>query len=365
MQRILNHLEQLVSIYPCTSDQTSVKKALEYCQAVLAKSGQFSNIELHTSSNFHSLTAATNGTKKPKLLLQAHIDVVPCSKTPVLTHDKISKTVTGRGVYDMLFATACYLAFIEANAEDLKTLDIGLMLTGDEEIGGFNGVEYLLDRGYGAEICFLPDAGEGFGDLSIAAKGIYNFDIRVYGKAHHGSRPWEGDGAANKLVYMMHELLDAFDESNHENSTMTITQMECGDCHNRGPDTANAHLDIRYKDLEDFQRIEKVVHKLCQKYDAEAHSVIVADSLNLDPGHSLIQDFLDIYEKHTSKPITLSKAHGGSDARFFAARDIPVILMRPDGSGAHGDDETLSVPSLERFYGLLEDYILRTAVTTP
>ena len=41
------------------------------------------------------------------------------------------------------------------------------MLTGDEELGGFNGVGYLVEEGYLAEVCILPDAGEGFGDLSI------------------------------------------------------------------------------------------------------------------------------------------------------------------------------------------------------
>lgn len=365
MRRILDHLQELVAIYPCTKDQADVKNALEYCQRVLEATDKFPDIQLHTDADYHSLTASTTGTKKPKLLLQAHIDVVPCNQPPTLTVDKTSQTLTGRGVYDMLYATACYLAFIEEHAGELDQLDFGLMLTGDEEIGGFHGVEYLLKQGYGAEISFLPDAGEGFGDLSIAAKGVYNFDLVVKGRSHHGSRPWEGDGAGNKLIYLVHELLDAFDESDHHNSTMTVTRMECGDCNNRGPDTALAHLDIRYKDLDDFQRIEKVLATLCDTYDAEVHSLVTADNVALDTSHPHIQEFIELYEKHHGKPVTQSKAHGGSDARFFAALGIPVILIRPDGFGAHGDDETLSLPSLEKFYHLLEDYILQTTKINP
>lgn len=362
-KRLLHHLKKLVAIYPHTPDQPAVLKALNYCRAILDASGGFPVVDMHTSHGFHSLTAATSSSKKPKLLLQAHVDVVPASEPSELNPSSKTGMVTGRGVYDMLFATAAYLTFVEEHQADLLQLDIGIMLTGDEELGGFHGVEYLLEQGYGAEICFLPDAGDDFGDLSISAKGIYNFDLVAIGRAHHGSRPWEGDGAANKLIHILHQLLHEFDDSDHGNSTMTVTGLNCGDATNKGPNRATAHLDIRYKDAADFQRIEKLIARLCAKHGAETKNVLLVDNLALDVDNPHLHDFIELYEKHAGQPITLSKAHGNSDARFFAARGIPVIMLRPDGSGAHSDHESLSLPSLEKFYLLLEDYILQSAKT--
>ncbi len=360
-QRILHHLKKLVAIHPQSQDQAAVLKLLRYVKAAVDSTGGFGDLTIHDNSGFYSLTASTQGTKRPKLLLEGHIDVVPaCAKSQCELYVS-GDTIAGRGVYDMLFATACYLAFIEVHAAELTGLDIGLMLTGDEEIGGFQGVEYLVDQGYGGEVCVLPDAGKGFGDLSIAAKGVYNFDLVAHGKAHHGSRPWEGDGAANKLVRMLHELMQTFDDSTHDNSTLTITGLNCGHATNQGPAEAAAHLDIRYKDAKDFKRIKQIVADLCAKYDAEIQNLMQADNWVLDTKDPAIKDFIKLYEKHAGQAVTLSKAHGGSDARFFSSKGIPVIMVRPDGAGAHADPETLSLSSLDKFYDLIEAYILTTA----
>lgn len=362
-QPLNHHLAQLVNFYPKTSDQTAVRKALEYCQARLQNSGGFEAVKLHKKDGFYSLTASTKNTKRPKLLLQGHIDVVDCcGELPAFGIE--GDTITGRGVYDMLFGIACYLTFVEAHAAELPELDLGLMITGDEEIGGAHGTGYLVEQGYGCEVCFLPDAGHDFGGLSVAAKGVYNFDLVVHGKAHHGSRPWEGDGAANKLICLLKQLLDAFDDSDPYNSTLTITGLDCGGPTNQGPNRAAAHLDIRYKDRADFERLEALIIRLCQESDAEIQDVMFADNIVVDPDNSYIREFLKLYEQHAGRPITLGKAHGGSDARYFTSRGIPVIMLRPDGSGAHSDRETLSLSSLQKFYALMEDYILITAKAT-
>ena len=108
----------------------------------------------------------------------------------------------------------------------------------------------------------MPDAGNGFGDLNIAAKGIYNFDLVVHGKAHHGSRPWEGDGAANKLVFLLSELINYISSQDHEASTITVTKLSGGDADNRGPSEAGAHIDIRFATKEDLVRIKTFLDRL-------------------------------------------------------------------------------------------------------
>ncbi len=50
--------------------------------------------------------------------------------------------------------------------------DVGLMLTGDEEIGGFDSTGYLLDQGYGADIVILPDGGQTIHEIVLKEKGL-------------------------------------------------------------------------------------------------------------------------------------------------------------------------------------------------
>lgn len=357
-EKLLMHLENLVGFNPKTHDQIAVKKLLDYCTEVIEKSGHFLDIQRHTEKGFHSLTASTRGTKTPTVLLQAHIDVVPAPES--LQYRVIGDEIVGRGVYDMLFAAAFYLTFIEEHKDELNKYDIGIMLTGDEEIGGFNGVEFLLNTGYGAEVCVLPDAGMGDGDLTIAAKGVYGFDLIAHGIAHHSARPWEGDGAGNKLIHMLHEVIGEFDMSERSNSTVTISRLSGGDADNKGPSEVAAHVDIRYKDQSDLKRIRDVVDEICKNYGGSIDKIDYGADYQTGT-NKYTDELAKIYKKHSGKEMTYSKAHGSSDARFFSERGIPVIMMRPMGKGAHSDYESISISSLGKFYILLEEFTLKTA----
>lgn len=360
MEQILAHIDSLVGFYPATNQQEHVAGLIEYCLGILKQSRGFEDASKITNGGVNSLYASSQGTNRPKVLLQAHIDVVPAG-IELRTMQIANNRLIGRGVFDMLYATACYLTFVERHQEDIPLLDFGIMLTGDEEIGGMHGANYLVELGHGTDICVLPDAGLGFGDLNAAAKGVYNFKLVVNGKAHHGARPWEGDGAANKLVRLLSDLLKEFDSSSRDNSTLTVAMLSAGDADNKGPAQASARLDIRYSDKEDLARIKHAVERLLKKYNAHIEDLQLASDYQLNVQNPLVRQFIELYETHAGKPVSFSKAHGSSDARFFAARDIPVIMLRPKGGGGHGDEEWISINEIEKFYKLLEDYIMKAA----
>lgn len=354
---IAKRLEQLVAFYPQTALQENVQALRDFAGRQLEELGfVVTPLEYH---GVHSLYAHPKGSKHSRLLLQAHIDVVPAENQPYMADGDVLK---GRGVYDMLYATACYLELLHEIRGMVPELDLGIMLSGDEEFGGFNGVKPFLGAGYTADVCLLPDAGEGFGSLNVAAKGVYGVKLRVHGSAHHGSRPWEGDGAAAKLVHFLARAEKLFDGSDKHNSTMTIARLQAGDAPNRGPATADCTLDIRYSDKTDLQRIQKELKRLCRQYDAEILEVEEGDDYKLDLDNAYVAEFLELYKQAAGKQISFHKAHGSSDARFFAAKDIPVIMCRPDGGGAHGDDEWISAAGIQQFYELLKAYVLQVAV---
>lgn len=350
------YLQKLVEFYPVSSRQQNVAQLTSYLEDHFKKTG------LHTTSlsyeGVNSLYCSTSTTKQSKLLLQAHIDVVPGESQVFQNRED---KYFGRGVYDMLFATACYMRLCDELGDTLNNMNLALMFSGDEELGGFNGVKKMLEAGYSTQVCVLPDAGKGMGTLNVAAKGIYNCTVRIHGQSHHGSRPWEGDGAAIKLAKFLVELDDLFDTSDQNNSTVTVAKLIAGDADNQGPAFADVILDIRYSDKQDLAKIKTKLHSLLKRYQGEVILLVEGNDYQLNTNNEFVKEFINLYEKEHGSSIEFVKAHGSSDARFFAERDIPVIMLRPDGGGAHGDNEWISAESIEKFYRLLKKYVLKIA----
>ncbi len=350
------YIEQLVNFYPVSSNQSSVRELLEYNKSIFDEAGLYTH--LYEEQGVYNLYAAPKETKHVRVLLQSHVDVVPAEDQPFKVTDG---RYYGRGTFDMLFAAASYLKFVTDNKEKLQDLDFGIFLSGDEEVSGAHGVKHFLDEGYTAEICILPDAGTKLGVLNIAAKGIYNIRIRISGQSHHGSRPWEGDGAAGKLIQFLAEAQQLFDHSDQENTTMTISTLSAGHADNQGPKEAEATLDIRYKDKADLQSIKDSLSELLTTYNGEVVKELHGDDYQLDMSDPHVTSFIAMYEQQMGKSIETMKAPGSSDARFFSAKNIPVIMLRPEGHGAHGDNEWISINETEKFYQLLSEYILKAA----
>ena len=340
---------------PVTSDQQAVKQLLEYVAEHFAQLGY--TTEMRICNGVHNMYISPAGDKHSKILLQGHVDVVPGGQPFAMLGDKYY----GRGTYDMLFAVAAYMKLASELKEQNQSCDIAIMLTGDEEIGGYNGVHTLLHEGYTTDVCILPDAGDGWGSLNVSAKGLYVPTVRINGQAHHGSRPWEGDGAAIKLIHFLNEAETLFDLSDKNNSMLTVSILRAGEVYNQGPAKAEATLDIRYKDKADLSRIESGIEHLLKKYNGEIISKIEGNDYQLATDTPAVQSFISIYEKHVGEPIKFDKAHASSDARFFADSNIPVIAVRPDGGEIHSDHEWISIPGYQKFYELLKDYVVTTA----
>lgn len=353
---MIDELHTLMNFFPVSHNQQAVAALLDLVEARLKQRGLV--VERFEHGGIQNLYASTRGQKHSKVMLQSHVDVVPGGEMFRREGDRIY----GRGCYDMLFAVVSFLNIID-NLETPASYDISILLTGDEEIGGVGGVQAALDEdGFTTEVCVLPDAGDGFGTMSIAAKGMYDFEARAVGRSHHGSRPWEGDNAAHKLIAFLTELQAAFDNTDQDASTITISQLQAGsEALNQGPAEATAGVDIRYVDDAERTRIVRILTALAKKYDVDITDKDFKRSFSVDIDDEIVKQFMDIYQDEFGSPIELTKAPGASDACYFDAKSMPVIMCRPDGGNAHSDTEWLSIASWKKFQDVLESYVLRVA----
>jgi succinyl-diaminopimelate desuccinylase len=143
---VVGILGRLIS-FPTVSGPTEEMSAcFDYVESILSEHGM--HVQRHNSNGFPSLIATSRDTTCPKVLLQAHLDVVPADPTFYSLQEKGGK-LYGRGSFDMKFAAACYIALVRSLGATLQDYSFGIMFTSDEEIGGKNGVNYLLNNGYG------------------------------------------------------------------------------------------------------------------------------------------------------------------------------------------------------------------------
>lgn len=353
-------LEDLVNFPTVASNVKAQNDCLDYAQSRLENTGL--HTMRYTSKGVPSLVAGSQPGKQPKLLLQAHLDVVPANPT-LFRLQKQNGRLIGRGAYDMKFAAACFLAAAKALSERNKDLDYAIMLTCDEEVGGRNGVKYLLEQaGYSGDICLLPDGGDDWA-IEETAKGAWFVQVRASGVSAHGSRPWEGDNAAHKLMDFMQAARQSFQSTTPAEQTVVISQLRASDTFNQVPGQAVGMLDVRFPNRVAHQIIASELVRLADVHEVTLTSYDFSNTSELNVNLPQVKTWKQIVRQATGRrQIKHCLSHGSSDARYFTAVGIPTIVTRPKGGCAHGSEEWIDEDDLYAFYDCIVEFIQQVAL---
>lgn len=348
-------LEKLITFKTLSSDHAENNRALTWI--VNEVKGLPVHINKYDSNGFPSLTITTKETTKPVIWLQAHLDVVSGSEdtfSPKIINGKLY----GRGAFDMKYAIACYIKLFQEINRNLTKYNLGIMITTDEEVGGENGVKFLLGQGLGSKVCFLPDGGQNW-EIQKAAKGVLHMSIKSYGKSVHGSRVWEGENAIENLLACLDKLRSGFPgepcgTKDHFHNTLNIGKMEGGKAANQVADFAEALIDIRYTPDTKKENLLNLIKDATRNFPKiTVQEIVSGSSYKIDTENPYVKTFLEIMSKKLNLKPKFIISHGSSDARFFAEKNIPTILTRPTGGGHHSENEWIGLADLERFYKVL------------
>ena len=360
-ETITQHLERLISLRTLSDDRQANLEALDWVEAQLEHLPLI--IKRHERSGHPSLIAATTAVENPlspRLWLAAHIDVVP-GDASLFTARVTDGKLFGRGAYDMKYAIALFITLLQEYGQALADMDIGLMITSDEEVAGKDGVGWLVEQGYAGQAVILPECGESW-TLESGAKGITWWDITSQGKHGHASRPWEGSNAITTLTRFIHDVEAALPQEpcsdiDHLHNTINVGLISGGVVANQIPDTATARLDIRLAPDTSSADIRNLLERTSNKYPG----ISVAQSLAIEP-YTIPYDeptqlFSSIVEDAIGHKPRRKISHGISDSRYFAERSIPVICMPPTGGGQHSAQEWVDIDSLGSYYDILRSFI--------
>lgn len=352
--RLETTLAKLIAIPSVTENTAACSDIIDFVRQELAPLG------LHITASSPDAPrpwffATTRDTLEPSILLAAHLDVVPGSDAAFTMRKEDGKLI-GRGTYDMKLAAACYLEFVKAHANDLHQMDIGLLFTTDEEIGG-DSMNDILATGLRPGVVFIPDGG-GDWHIEARAKGFFGMKLQAIGKAAHGSRPWEGDNALHRIMDVTQILRNEYPFEGPDGTTVSITSVTGGNAVNQIADTASALLDVRSFDAAALKNFELRVFELAAAHSITATINQSGSPVIFDKQHPSVRAFLKVLEELRGEPARYVDSYGGSDARYFALYGIPSIIIEPYGGGRHAEDEWLLASDLGEYYRLIETWLL-------
>lgn len=362
MKTIKDIFADLVAFPTVSDNHAANREALDYIENFLSTRGL--HVRRFEWGGHESLVATTKQTLSPRIILGAHLDVVPAPPRLFKLEERDGKFY-GRGTCDMKFAIAAYLQLVDDIEAELHEYDFGVMITTDEEVGGRNGVKALLEKAhYRTEVCLLPDGGDNWA-LEREAKGLLWVIATASGVSAHGSRPWEGASAIEKMLNFLRAVqYDLFTEQGDNTSTCNIGTIQGGNAVNQVADVCSADLDIRPVNREEQTQIMSHLDKLSKQYDIGLEYRLNDSPINIDLTNPYVIAYVQSVEKTLGRPIEFMKSNGGSDARYFAGYDIPTLVGYPTGGGRHSNEEWLDVKSFYQFNDILHDFVRQTARVT-
>jgi succinyl-diaminopimelate desuccinylase len=356
-------LQKLMKFETTSNNSSELTKCANFIMKFF--SGKNFVVRKHVNNGKISIVVLFEKTKSPEIFLNAHFDVVPAEKSMFKPKVK-SGRLYGRGSLDCKAQVAVLMLLMKelSTIPKSKRPSVGLMFSGDEETGGMNGVNSLLNKeGYKCKFAIVADGGKNF-NIVTRHKAILHVKLKAEGKASHGSRPWQGDNAADKAIAAYEDIRKLFPSAEQLGkrkdkwvSTINLGSMKSGDVVNRVPDSAEMHLDIRC--ATNPEAIRKKVRKAANKHKGVSLEVGVASKIfNTANNNSYVKELKSVVESVTKKKVDFLSEHGSTDARFFSAKNIPVAIVWSIGEDIHANNEYVEIESLGKLYQIFKTFTL-------
>jgi glutamate carboxypeptidase len=294
------------------------------------------------------------GAGKARILVIAHMDTVfgpgtvaarPYTVDGNLAHGPGVADEKG-GVVEGLYALKL---LHDAGFHDFAQITF-LIETSEER--GSPGTKKLIQKllaGSDAELNLEP--GDPPDVITVWRKGSATFHIDVKGKAAHaGVNPQDGRNAAVELI---HQLL-ALEPLPHSGSgvTVNVTVIRAGERANIIPDAASAQVNVRVRNIADFNRIQAILEKNAQHMTVAGTTVSVSREaafppLPDNPGTMALAARAQAIYSGIGRKLETGGNGGASESALAAEGGVPALDgLGPVGGGFHSDREYLDLNSV-------------------
>jgi len=356
MEEIVRLTADLIRFQTTRSRPQEIHRCADFIEEYL-KRHKIAYRRLHHGTTPSLLVTPQEG-RAPVLLL-SHFDVVE-GADELFRPVEQDGNLYGRGALDDKYAVALSLVLLKNCLERLrekgmsqKDLPFGILLTGDEEVGGSDGAYRGLSM-VDTEFCIVLDGGS-VNEIITHEKGVLFLKLVSHGRSAHGSRPWLGENAAEKLIRDYLRLKTFFKQTDHEiwYRTITLSGLHAGGSINQVPDYAEATLDIRFTEQDNA---ELLLAEMRGVIDGQIE-VLLNEPMFIAGSSKYLDLLLEIAPEAST-----CVEHGSSDARYLSLYHIHGIVWGAEGDDSHhSPTEHVTISSIELLYERLFRFVTRIA----
>ncbi|MFC0225473.1 M20 family metallopeptidase [Serratia aquatilis] len=274
------------------------------------------------------------------VLLIGHMDTVfppgTAAERPMSSDDT---RLYGPGSADMKSGLLNILWAIRAlDSKDAARLSIAVAMNPDEETGSVHSHKWLGEYAKKSRCVLVAEAARADGSLVKARKGMARYCIDFHGRAAHaGNAPEKGRSAITELanwVLAINKLGNP-----QLGTTLNVGVISGGDAANIVADKAQAIVDVRFWNNDEYDRIGKAVQEMTKtayvadvttKVTEMAHTPAMSPTAETE----MLMALVERCGQEEGIAINWQAVGGGSDANHTAALGIPSL----DGFGPIGAD---------------------------
>lgn len=352
--KVIDVAQKLMKFRTETGNIPEIKKCLEYAKGLFAgldvKGGIFEYPEISPV-----LFLSNVETDNFDVLCLGHLDVVPAADEMFEPYVKDGK-LHGRGSLDMKSFAAVALNSLEHVLKEKLPLKFGVILSTDEEKGSKSTHAFMeAHPNLQAKIVLDNDVGGDILKIVSKCKNPVFVKIIAEGKAAHGSTPWEGEDANERLMETLSNIRKIYPYYSKGGNipqdkwidTVHVALVNGGQVSNVISNYAEALLDFRLTENSTVENLEKNLKK-CLVEGVSYKIVSESTPVVMDENNPYILDYKQFAEQIIGKPLEFEHIGGATDSRAFAVRGSVVIMHSGTGEGMHAEGEYVETASVEQ-----------------
>jgi len=351
---LIKTIEELVKIRTETGNISEINRCMEYCKNIFANTDALVDIcQFEKASPV--LFIRNKDVKNFDVVILGHLDVVPADKSMFFPQIKNGK-MYGRGTLDMKsFAAVAFNSMLHVLRNKLN-INFGIILSSDEEKGSASTHAFMeANPEISAKIVLDNDVGGDIQKIITKCKNPVFVKIIAEGLEAHGSTPWEGIDANEKLMITCANIRKIYPYYSKElplpenkwQDTVHFATINGGQVSNIISNHAEALCDFRLTETSSVNdlciNLDKCMEKgVTYKIVSESTPVVMSES------NPYILDYKTFAEEILGKPIEFMQIGGATDSRAFAVKGSTVIMHSGTGEGMHASNEYVDIESVKK-----------------
>ena len=365
---LIKVIEDLIKFRTETGNAQEIEKCLAYVEKLFSGSG--AKVEVCRFENASPVLFIRNyDADEFDVACLGHLDVVPADDEMFKPYIKDGK-MFGRGTLDMKsFAAVAFNSMFYVLQEKLP-IKFAVILSTDEEKGSKSTHAFMdAHPKLKAKIVLDNDVGGDIRKLVTKCKNPVFVKIMAEGKEAHGSTPWEGIDANEKLMMAWQKIRKLYpyfskempEPKNKWIDTVHFAKIEGGDVANVIANHAEALLDFRLTENSSVDNLRRNLEK-CMVDGVTYKIVSESTPVVMDEKNHYILDYKKFAEEILGQKIEFEHIGGATDSRSFAIRGSIVIMHSGTGDGMHAKGEFVEIDSVQQIADIQTRFLSKLAL---